>query len=75
MWLNWHLDITQPTKQAKAEAPSEAVASPEAPATQVPFVSVVMTHYNRPHLLKVTAAPRFACRLSNQLSKFHCSQL
>jgi glycosyltransferase involved in cell wall biosynthesis len=64
VWLNWHLDITQREKDPQAgdkgaEATREAVAAnaydtatPAEAGPVVPFVSVVMTHYNRPHLLK-----------------------
>ena len=67
VWLNWHLDITQQeaekTKELDEALRKEVVANAEeeeeeeeAAATpaidSVPFVSVVMTHYNRPHLLK-----------------------
>ncbi|KAK3260739.1 hypothetical protein CYMTET_30320 [Cymbomonas tetramitiformis] len=48
VWQQWHLHVASlaATENAAKEA-AEAAA-----AAETPFVSVVITHYNRPHLLK-----------------------
>ena len=61
----------QPTTEEKPATNQKGEIATSEDASAFPFVSVVMTHFNRPHLLKVP--PRMCLKVQFQVVRSSCT--